>query len=84
VAKADSTRKSPALVHDSVRASADCGADRLRHRGFFSRRRGWRLKPLGDAFVSLIRMMIAPVIFLRDCAGNRFDERPEEGRKPSA
>ncbi len=31
--------------------------------GHFSPRTGMALKPLGDAFVSLIRMMIAPVIF---------------------
>jgi aerobic C4-dicarboxylate transport protein len=31
--------------------------------GRFSPRTGMALKPLGDAFVSLIRMMIAPVIF---------------------
>lgn len=31
--------------------------------GHFSPRTGVALKPLGDAFVSLIRMMIAPVIF---------------------
>jgi aerobic C4-dicarboxylate transport protein len=31
--------------------------------GHFSPRTGIALKPLGDAFVSLIRMMIAPVIF---------------------
>jgi aerobic C4-dicarboxylate transport protein len=31
--------------------------------GYFSPKTGTALKPLGDAFVSLIRMMIAPVIF---------------------
>src|SRR5580692_11767443 len=31
--------------------------------GHFSPRTAVALKPLGDAFVSLIRMMIAPVIF---------------------
>lgn len=31
--------------------------------GYFSPRSGIALKPLGDAFVGLIRMMIAPVIF---------------------
>ena len=31
--------------------------------GVFSPKTGIALKPLGDAFVSLIRMMIAPVIF---------------------
>ena len=31
--------------------------------GHFSPKTGLALKPLGDAFVALIRMMIAPVIF---------------------
>jgi aerobic C4-dicarboxylate transport protein len=62
VAKAESTRKARpwyTILYVQVLTAVliGCGIG-----GFFPKT-GMALKPLGDAFVSLIRMMIAPVIF---------------------
>jgi aerobic C4-dicarboxylate transport protein len=62
VAKAESTRKARPwytilYVQVLIAVLIGCGIG-----GFFPKT-GMALKPLGDAFVSLIRMMIAPVIF---------------------
>jgi aerobic C4-dicarboxylate transport protein len=62
VVKADSTRKGRPwytilYVQVLIAVVIGCGIG-----GFFPKT-GMALKPLGDAFVSLIRMMIAPVIF---------------------
>jgi aerobic C4-dicarboxylate transport protein len=62
VAKAESTRKARPwytilYVQVLIAVLVGCGIG-----GFFPKT-GMALKPLGDAFVSLIRMMIAPVIF---------------------
>jgi len=62
VAKAESMRKGQAwytilYVQVLIAVLIGCGIG-----GFFPKA-GMALKPLGDAFVSLIRMMIAPVIF---------------------
>src|SRR5436309_16079622 len=57
-----SRRPSSAVVQDPLRSGAD--RDRARHpdRAFLSEYRQ-ALKPLGDGFIALIKMMIAPVIF---------------------
>jgi aerobic C4-dicarboxylate transport protein len=62
VARAESTRKARPwytilYVQVLIAVLIGCGIG-----GFFPKT-GMALKPLGDAFVSLIRMMIAPVIF---------------------
>ena len=41
---------------------------------------GASLKPLGDAFIKLVKMIIAPVIFLTVTTGIAGMSRPEEGR----
>ena len=41
---------------------------------------GASLKPLGDAFVKLVKMIIAPVIFLTVTTGIAGMSRPREGR----
>jgi len=81
VAKADSTRKTRpwyTILYVQVLVAVLIGCAI----GGLSPKTGMALKPLGDAFVSLIRMMIAPVIFCVIVQGHRFDERPEEGRNP--
>ena len=56
---------------------------------------GAQMKPLGDAFVKLIKMIIAPVIFcraygggcpavLRDCQYDRADYRPDYCQRGTA
>jgi len=47
--------------------------------GYAFPRPGTALKPLGDAFIALIKMMIAPVIFCTVGARHRRDGRPQEG-----
>ena len=38
------------------------------------------MKPLGDGFIKLIKMMIAPIIFTHGRGRHRQDRRHEEGR----
>jgi ABC-type dipeptide/oligopeptide/nickel transport system permease subunit len=48
--------------------------------GYFYPKTGTALKPLGDAFIALIRMMIAPVIFCTVVHGIASMERPGQGQ----
>ena len=48
--------------------------------GQFFPKLGVQMKPLGDGFIALIRMMIAPVIFCTVVHGIAVDERPQAGR----
>ena len=49
--------------------------------GFLFPETAQSLKPLGDAFIKLIKMMIAPIIFLHRCGRHRQDGA-HEGCRP--
>ena len=53
----------PPVVHDPLCPGPDRDRDRRRGRLFRSDSSASQLKPLGDGFIALIKMMIAPVIF---------------------
>ena len=73
-------RRPPSLVHDPLHPGADRHRDRHRCSATSFRSIGDPMKPLGDGFIALIKMMIAPVIFCTVVHGIALDERPEEGR----
>ncbi|MGO7550718.1 cation:dicarboxylase symporter family transporter, partial [Rhizobium leguminosarum] len=66
-AVADSKGKKPFYSHLYVQVLAAIAAGILL--GHFSPEFGTQLKPLGDAFIKLVQMIIAPVIFLTVATG---------------
>ena len=71
----------PSLVQAALRPGADRHRDRRRCSGIVAPGRpGAAMKPLGDAFVNLIRMMIAPGHLLHGGARHRHDGRPQARR----
>ncbi len=49
--------------------------------GYFYPEAGAKMKPLGDGFIKLIKMLIAPVIFCTVVMGIAGVERHEKGRQ---
>ncbi|PDT32335.1 C4-dicarboxylate transporter DctA [Rhizobium sp. L9] len=66
-AVADSKRRKPFYAHLYVQVLAAIAAGILL--GHFYPELGTQLKPLGDAFIKLVKMIIAPVIFLTVATG---------------
>ena len=52
--------------------------------GYVSPETGVKLKPLGDGFIALVKMLIAPIIFCTVVLGIAGAGRHEEGRAASA